>query len=657
MLLALVDIAPAAARQASSSGQTNPGQGSAPSIPLSPLKTPPTRYTQQTEKTTQPEQTIQPATETTAAPTAVDPAGPAISLETSEALFEVAVGLNVCGYDYQVEASDPVRRAVRSDINDALVASAAARIARDSLCSYIVQHRLSDAGRDLAQYVSLALYLTPPPALALGADESEMPPDSTQVIGVLPPLRGFAEAVQLHSIWLKHRPEYEQLENLVHDPLEKIIFETNVYLKQPTSSYDARRFLVLLEPMLAPGQANARIYGGDYIVVASPVRKAAPEGASAATPTGHPAEALSLNFDQIRHTYLHYEIEPLVYAKSSSMERLLPLLKTVREAPLDFTFRSDIVSLLTESLIRAIEARTLNIQLATGQSPPQKPGAVKQRSELEKYSADETAYLKQAEAARQALVARDMRQGYVLTAYFYQQIEQLEKSPVSLKENMGEMIYGMDVDHQRKLAEAVVFYPEGSSDVVRRAPRQLHGLDLAEMDLIKGDTGGAKALAQQAVDSHTGDAARANYLLARIESMQGQMNEAAVSYTQTIKLSHDPRTLAWSHIYLGRIYDIQDKRPDAVAEYRAALTVRDSQQDTRLAAEKGLKQQFQSQRQLQAQARGEALAPEPAAEPASQEPAKTSSPVANDPQAPADMVPDANTPLPPALPPARPKKK
>jgi hypothetical protein len=50
--------------------------------------------------------------------------------------------------------------------------------------------------------------------------------------------------------------------------------------------------------------------------------------------------------------------------------------------------------------------------------------------------------------------------------------------------------------------------------------------------------------------------------------------------------------LAWSHIYLGRIYDIQDQRDQAVNEYRAALTVRDGEQDTRLAAEKGLKQPY-----------------------------------------------------------------
>jgi hypothetical protein len=70
------------------------------------------------------------------------------------------------------------------------------------------------------------------------------------------------------------------------------------------------------------------------------------------------------------------------------------------------------------------------------------------------------------------------------------------------------------------------------------------------------------------------------------------------AFEETIRLSKDPRTLAWSHIYLGRIYDIQDERDQAVNEYRAALTVRDGQADTRLAAEKGLKQPYAVPQQL-----------------------------------------------------------
>jgi tetratricopeptide (TPR) repeat protein len=70
------------------------------------------------------------------------------------------------------------------------------------------------------------------------------------------------------------------------------------------------------------------------------------------------------------------------------------------------------------------------------------------------------------------------------------------------------------------------------------------------------------------------------------------MAQAIADFKQTIADSKDPRTLAWAHIYMGRVYDIQDDRDQAMEEYRAALANRDSQPDTRAAAEKGLKEPF-----------------------------------------------------------------
>src|ERR1035441_7912095 len=83
----------------------------------------------------------------------------------------------------------------------------------------------------------------------------------------------------------------------------------------------------------------------------------------------------------------------------------------------------------------------------------------------------------------------------------------------------------------------------------------------------------------------------AHYLLGRVDLMQGDPDEALDQLTQTVKLSHDPRTIAWAHIYLGRMYDvardpdnpdaIRPQRDKAIAEYRAALANRDSRPDTK----------------------------------------------------------------------------
>ena len=498
--------------------------------------------------------------------------GSAITLETSEPLFDIAVALNVCGYDADLAASSPVRLKIRDELNGEIAASAPARASRDALCSYVREHTLADSSLNLAQYVSLALYLSPPPELTPIVSETELPPDSTQVVNILPLLRAFASDVHLHAIWIEHRPEYEALLAAVHDPVTKMILNTNIYLRLPVSSYDGRRFLVLLEPMLAPSATNARIYSSDYIVVASPA--------------GDPLGAVHMN--DIRHIYLHYEVEPLVYARTSAMERLQPLLKAVQSAPLEFTYKSEIVPLITECLIKAIEARTMDV----GLTQPLRPTAVKERADLERYDAQMSVYDREAEAVRRKAINLDMRQGWILAGYFYDQIGSMEKESISLKEDIGQMVYGMDVDHERHLAQQIDFLPQGSSDVLRRTPRQLTGLQLAEMKMYKGDLAGATEIANKTLADPSGDHAQAHFVLARVNLMQSQPGAAIGDFQQVLETSKDPRTLAWSHIYLGRLYDVNQERPKALAEYQAALTVRDAQPDTKAAAETGLKQPF-----------------------------------------------------------------
>jgi hypothetical protein len=513
--------------------------------------------------------------------------GSAITLETSEPLFFLATSLNVCGYDAGLAESSPVRQKVRQEINEELAESAAARDSRDALCTFIREHALNDPGRSVAQYVSLALYLSPPPLLTPMVDESELPPDAGGVVDVLPLVRTFSEAAHLDALWGEHHPEYDGFVNHIHDPMTKMVLDTNLYLRMPVSTYEGRRFMVLLEPMLSPTETNARYNGVDSVIVVSP----------AAQPPN------SVPMDLIRHTYLHFTVEPLVYARPGAMDRLMPLLKPIQMAPLEFTYKSDITALLTECLIKSIEAQTMDV----GISKPVKPDSPKDRSEVDHYEDEMVAYDRRAEGMRRKTVELDMRQGWVLVEYFYGQLAAMEKESSSLKDAIGPMVYGMDVDREAHRESQFAFLPEGSGgdisfrDPVRRIPRPLTGLDLAEMKLMKGDVNGAGEIADTALKSDPNNA-EAHYVLGRIDLMQGDPNGALENLTDTVTLSHDPRTIAWAHIYLGRMYDIArdpndpdqvlPQRDKAVAEYKAALANRDSQPDTRIAAEKGLKQPF-----------------------------------------------------------------
>ena len=61
-------------------------------------------------------------------------------------------------------------------------------------------------------------------------------------------------------------------------------------------------------------------------------------------------------------------------------------------------------------------------------------------------------------------------------------------------------------------------------------------------------------------------------------------------FERTLQIAREPRMIAWTHIYLGRIYDVQPvpNREMAMSHYRAALAAGDSSPDTKSAAEKGL---------------------------------------------------------------------
>ncbi len=86
-------------------------------------------------------------------------------------------------------------------------------------------------------------------------------------------------------------------------------------------------------------------------------------------------------------------------------------------------------------------------------------------------------------------------------------------------------------------------------------PHKIEGMELAELDLMKGDKDDAADIAEKALADPAGDHADATYLLARIDLMEGDPEKASKGFQQTLALSKDPRTLAWSHIYLGRLYD------------------------------------------------------------------------------------------------------
>lgn len=469
------------------------------------------------------------------------------TLDYSETLFSVMAALNSCGYDQDLTQSMPLRTEVRNEIAGALVNSASARTALTRVCDFYREHHQPDASRDTAQYVSLALNLAGPPKFDPKNKEADLPPDAAYVLGFREALEPFYAEVGLGKIFAAHKYQYEGLVDHFHDAVSGVLMQTDLYLRLPVSGYLGRSFIIELEPLIAPGQVNARTYGSDYYLVLSP------------------SASNYIKIEQVRHMYLHFVLEPLVLKRVNSLRKLDPLLQTVKNAPMDQVYKEDTSLLVTESLIRAVEAR----MLGNGKAP----------DEVRSRAADTA-----------------MSEGFIFTRYFYDELVKFEQGPVGFQDAFGDMIYYLDVDREKKRASQVKFASAAEPEIIKREKPTPKLLDLAEERLAAGDVVTAQAIARRALEEKQDDPARALFILARVSTLRADISGARTYFERTLEVAREPRIVAWSHIYLGRIFDIQDNRPAALLHYRAALSAGDTTPDTRAAAERGIAQPYAPQR-------------------------------------------------------------
>src|SRR5947209_8162767 len=190
------------------------------------------------------------------------------SLETSETLFSLMAALESCAA--APAQAESLRARVYQELGQELAASETARASQQRLCRFAKDHEQSDPAHESAQYISLALYLSEPPNFAPTIRESDLPPDASFVLGIVPLLKDFYSA-GLHRIWEKHQPEYDALVERLHQPVADMILRTDLYLKLQLSGYLGHRFAIFIEPLVPAGEINARNYGDDSFLVVSVV--------------------------------------------------------------------------------------------------------------------------------------------------------------------------------------------------------------------------------------------------------------------------------------------------------------------------------------------------------------------------------------------------
>jgi tetratricopeptide (TPR) repeat protein len=115
----------------------------------------------------------------------------------------------------------------------------------------------------------------------------------------------------------------------------------------------------------------------------------------------------------------------------------------------------------------------------------------------------------------------------------------------------------------------------------------------AALRLSAGDPVGAQKLAQEALDEKREDPGRALFILAQVATANRDMQGAQKYFQQALEVAREPKVVAWSHIYLGRIFDLQEDRAMALDHYRAALTASASLPAAKAAAERGIQQPYE----------------------------------------------------------------
>jgi hypothetical protein len=191
-----------------------------------------------------------------------------------------------------------------------------------------------------------------------------------------------------------------------------------------------------------------------------------------------------------------------------------------------------------------------------------------------------------------------MQQGFVLTRFFYERLPQFEKDGIGFRNALPAIIGAIDARGEQKRAAQIQFASAADPELLHLSrPKEGKLLVTAEERLSAGDATTAEKLAKEALAEKTEDPGRALFILAQI-SLNRNINGARDYFEQALHATSEPKVVAWSHIYLGRILDLQDDeeggplRTAALAHYQAAVGASETLPEAKAAAEQGLQKPY-----------------------------------------------------------------
>src|SRR4051794_209955 len=317
--------------------------------------------------------------------------------------------INAAGY--KAEWSSPNNHPIRAAIQEELAKRNIPSLG--PLKELFESHRKRTDSQELSQYISFALSCAGPPTFEFAMRDVEIPPDVTGLRDFSKLLAAFYREANIENLWQRSQPAINQYIERYQEPVINSVLQTNGYMRQMTSGFKNRRFQIFIELQAAPNQIQTRSYSDNYPIVV--------------TPSPEPRI-----FD-IRHAYLHYLLDPLATRHQEIIDRKKSLVDhAMRAQALSDAYKEDYLLLVTESLIKVIEARL-----------DHKP----------------------------AMVQQAFAEGYILAPYFAEALPVYEKQESSMFLYYKEMVQAIDVVKEDRRLTGVEF-SKTSADrpVVKTAP-------------------------------------------------------------------------------------------------------------------------------------------------------------------------------------------
>lgn len=467
-----------------------------------------------------------------------------VIIDSDLRLFTVMGALNAAGFDVEIASQyHPVRAEVRK------LAEGIDPDLRQRLRTFYASRKGNESDEaQYAKYVSLAVVLTNPPELNLVFREELLPSDARSVAGFAPLIREFYQQARVSQKWAELRPQYDQVLDDLGPRLRDTILRTDAYLHVPFGTNALRTLAIYVELAAPVNSVNVRNYQDDYYVVMGPTNSPQPQ--------------------DVRHTYLHYQLDSLVTRDIGKIRNGASLLSLINGVPgVDPAYSNDFRIMTTESLIRAIEAR------------------------IDRLPAD-----------RARLSSNNhYRSGLLLAPYFYEALLGAETREDGIREYFDEMAAALDVkkEHERfQLSFNQIPIPLQEPAFRTEAPKAPAApaadpvrdlLKQAETAFNGGNSEVARAAFQKVLADYGNNNGAAFYGLALIASREGDSEAAQQYFERTVGSSTaEPSMKVWSFIYLGRIQDLECDRDRAVGYYRQAIEQGDNTRNAQAVAREGV---------------------------------------------------------------------